>query len=82
MTSTSTMTATGGKRACGFGGELLRNSKIEEQDGYLDPFYNPLNPGMSTIDQEQTSAYSSHKDIACGPFYLTDEEMEAKKIHL
>ena len=63
----------------GFGGELLRDSKIEEHDGYIGPFHDPLNPRMIAVGQEQTFVYSSPKDIANGPFYLTDGERETKK---
>ena len=57
----------------------MRNSKIEEQDGYLGLFYNPSNPCMITVGQEQTFAYSSHDDITNGPFYMTIEQRETKK---
>ena len=63
----------------GFGGELLRDSKIEEHDGYIGPFHDPLNPCMIAVGQEQTFVYSSPKDIANGPFYLTDGERETKR---
>ena len=63
----------------GFGGELLRDSKIEEHDGYIGPFHDPLNPRMIAVGQEQTFVYSSPKDIANGPFYLTDGERETKR---
>ena len=38
----------------GFGGQILRNSMIEEKDGYLGPFHNPSNPRMVSIGHEQT----------------------------
>jgi hypothetical protein len=57
----------------GFGGEILRNSRIEEKDGYLGPFHNPSNPRMVSIGHKQTFVYSSPDDIKNGPFYLTDE---------
>ena len=63
----------------GFGGEVLRNSKIEEVDGFLGPFHDPLNPRMITVGQEQTFGYTSPNDIAYGPFYLTNAEMETKR---
>jgi len=63
----------------GFGGELLRNSKIEEVNGFLGPFHDPLNPRMITVGQEQTFGYTSPNDIAYGPFYLTNAEMETKR---
>ncbi len=63
----------------GLGGELLRKSKIEEHDGYLGSFHIPLNPRMITVGQEQTFVYTSPKDIANGPFYLTDGERETKR---
>jgi hypothetical protein len=76
------------KRSCGldvrsmnkgFGGERLRNSKIEEHDGYLGPFHNPLNPRMIAVGQEQTFCYTSPEDIVNGPFYLTDGERQSKR---
>ncbi len=63
----------------GFGGELLRNSIIKEQDCYLGPFHNSSNPCMIQVGQEQTFVYSSPNDITFGPFYLTDEERETKR---
>jgi len=63
----------------GFDGELLRNSKIEEHDGYLGPFHDPLNPHMIAVGQEQTFVYASPKDIANDPFYLTDAERQTKR---
>ncbi len=47
----------------GFGGEILRNSTIEEKDSYLVPFHNPSNPRMVLIGHEQTFVYSSPDDI-------------------
>lgn len=47
--------------------------------GFLGPYHNLLNPLMISVGQEQTFVYSSPKDIANGPFYLTDEERETKR---
>ncbi len=71
----------------GFGGQILRNSMIEEKDGcYLGPFHNPSNPRMVSIGHEQTFMHSSPDDIKNGPFYLTDEKRELtrhdKYVHL
>jgi hypothetical protein len=63
----------------GFGGELLRNSIIKEQDGYLGPFHNLSNPHMIQVGQEQTYVHSSHNDITFCPFNLTDEERDTKR---
>ncbi len=70
----------------GFGGEILRNSMIEEKDGYLGTFHKLSNSRMVSIGHEQTFVYSSPDDIKNGPFYLTDEQRELtrhdKYIHL
>jgi hypothetical protein len=76
------------KRSCGldikslntgFGGEMLRNSIIEEHNGYIGPFHNRLNPHMIAVGQEQTFVYTRPEDIANVPFYLTDGEKETKR---
>jgi hypothetical protein len=70
----------------GFGGEILRNSMIEEKYGYLGAFHKLSNPRMVSIGHEQTFVYSSPDDIKNGPFYLTDEQRELTRhnnyIHL
>ena len=70
----------------GFGGQIFRNSMIEEKDGYLGRFHNPSNPRMVSIGHEQTFVYSSPDDIKNDPFYLTDEKRElprhGKYVHL
>jgi hypothetical protein len=63
----------------GFGGELLRNTKIEQSDGYLGPFHDVNNPKMVQVGEEQQMVYSVGAHVDDGPFYLTPEKREASR---
>ena len=56
-----------------------RNTKIEQQDGYLGPYYDENNPAMVRIGEEQTMDYTSNRDKEFGPFWLTAEEREQQR---
>ncbi len=61
----------------GFGGELLRNTKIERSDGYLGPFHNINNPKMVQVGDEQQMVYSVGTHGDDGLSYRTPEKREA-----
>ena len=63
----------------GFGGELQRNTKIEQSDGYLGPFHDVNNPKMVQVRDEQQMVYSVGAHVDDGPFYLTPEKREASR---
>ncbi len=63
----------------GFGGELLRNTKIERCDGYLGPFHDVDNPKMVQVGDEQQMIYSVGAHCYDGPFYLTPEMRDASR---
>jgi hypothetical protein len=63
----------------GFGGELLRNTNIEEREGYLGPIHDVTNPKMVQVGNEQQLVYSVGANIEDGPFYLTPEKRSASR---
>ena len=63
----------------GFGGELLRNTKIEQSDGYLGPFHDVNNPKMVQVGDEQQMVYSVGAHGDDGHFYLTPEKRDASR---
>jgi hypothetical protein len=54
----------------GFGGEMLRNTKIEQHDGYLGPYHDATNPEMVQVRDEKVLFFSMDMDEEDGPFYL------------
>ncbi|KAL7528778.1 hypothetical protein ACHAXR_003942, partial [Thalassiosira sp. AJA248-18] len=64
----------------GWGGGLLRKTAIKRKEGYLGPFHNPDNPKMVKVGEEQTLVYESVADLQFGPFHLSDDKREEKRL--
>ena len=63
----------------GFGGEMLRNTKIEMHDGYLGPYHDTTNHKMVQVGDEQVLIFSMDTDDEDGPFYLPPEKRRATR---
>jgi hypothetical protein len=63
----------------GFGGEMLRNTQIEQHDGFLGLYHNANNPKMVQVGDEQVLFFPTDTDEEDGPFYLPPEKRRASR---
>lgn len=63
------------------GKHTLRPSKIERKEGYLGEYWDPNNPQMVKIGQEQALMWDRAGEVARGPFELESEELREASRH-
>ena len=63
----------------GWGGAKLRDTKIEEKDGFLGPYHDASIPWMVQVGDTQSLVYKTEKDLQFGPVELSDEQRDARR---
>ena len=64
------------------GKHVLRSSKIERKEGYLGEYWDPNDPRMVKIGEEQALMWNRANEVARGPFELdSDEELREASRH-
>ena len=57
----------------------MRNTLVEKKEGCLGLFWDPNNPRMAKVGQEQTLVYTGRNDLDFGPFNLDPVAREARR---
>ena len=63
----------------GWGGAILRDTIIEDKDGFLGPYHDASLPWMVKVGDTQSLVYKTEKDLQFGPVELSDEQREARR---